>query len=125
MLQPKDTDQLNGHKTRSISTRYAIYKKSTSDLKTYIESERMKKYIPCKWEAKGSWSSILISDKIDVTIKTIKASACNKGDLGLIPGSGRSPGEGNGNPLQYYWKIPRMEEPGRLQSTGSQRVGHD
>ena len=30
-----------------------------------------------------------------------KASACNAGDLGSIPGSGRSPGEGNGNPLQY------------------------
>ena len=28
-------------------------------------------------------------------------SACNEGDLGLISGSGRSPGEGNGNPLQY------------------------
>ena len=31
----------------------------------------------------------------------VKASACNVGDLGLIPGSGRSPGGGNGNPLQY------------------------
>ena len=31
----------------------------------------------------------------------VKASACNAGDLGLIPGSGRSPGEGNGSPLQY------------------------
>ena len=30
-----------------------------------------------------------------------KESACNAGDSGLIPGSGRSPGEGNGNPLQY------------------------
>ena len=30
-----------------------------------------------------------------------KASACNVGDLGLIPGLGRSPREGNGNPLQY------------------------
>ena len=30
-----------------------------------------------------------------------KASACSAGDLGSIPGSGRSPGEGNGNPLQY------------------------
>ena len=30
-----------------------------------------------------------------------KVSACNAGDLGLIPGSGRTPGEGNGNPLQY------------------------
>ena len=31
----------------------------------------------------------------------VKASDCNVGDLGSIPGSGRSPGEGNGNPLQY------------------------
>ena len=31
----------------------------------------------------------------------VKASACNAGDLGSSPGSGRSPGEGNGNPLQY------------------------
>ena len=31
----------------------------------------------------------------------VKAPACNAGDLGLIPGSGRFPGEGNGNPLQY------------------------
>ena len=30
-----------------------------------------------------------------------KESACNAGDPGTIPGSGRSPGEGNGNPLQY------------------------
>ena len=31
----------------------------------------------------------------------VKVCACNAGDLGSIPGSGRSPGEGNGNPLQY------------------------
>ena len=31
----------------------------------------------------------------------VKASACNAGDLGSIPGLGRSPGEGTGNPLQY------------------------
>ena len=31
----------------------------------------------------------------------VKASACNVGDLGSIPGLGRSPGEGNGNPFQY------------------------
>ena len=36
-----------------------------------------------------------------------KASAYNAGDPGSIPGSRRSPGEGNGNPLQYLaWKIP-------------------
>ena len=55
-----------------------------------------------------------------------KASACNAGDWGLIPGSGRSPGGGNGYPSSILaWRIPKMEEPGRLQSTGSQRVGHD
>ena len=31
----------------------------------------------------------------------VKVTACNAGDLGSIPGSGRSPREGNGNPLQY------------------------
>ena len=55
-----------------------------------------------------------------------KESACNAGDPGSIPGSGRSPGEGNGNPLQCScWEIPWTEEPGGLQSTGLQRVGHD
>ena len=43
-------------------------------------------------------------------------SASNAGDLGSIPGSGRSPGEGNGNPFQYFC----LEKPGRLQSMGSQ-----
>ena len=51
-----------------------------------------------------------------------KASACNAGDLGLTPGSGRSPGEGNGNHSSTLaWKIPGTEKPGRLQSMGSQR----
>ena len=31
----------------------------------------------------------------------VKVSACNEGELGSIPESGKSPGEGNGNPLQY------------------------
>ena len=54
-----------------------------------------------------------------------KASAYNTGNLGLIPGSGGSPGIGNGNPLQYSClENPTMEEPGRLQSMGLQRVGH-
>ena len=50
-----------------------------------------------------------------------KESACNAGDRGSIPGSGRSPGEGNGNPLEYSCGIiPWAEEPGGLQSMGSQ-----
>ena len=56
-----------------------------------------------------------------------KASAFNAGDLGLIPGWGRSPGEGNGNLLQYFhaWKTPWREKPGGLPSMESQRVGYN
>ena len=63
----------------------------------------------------------------DICGSEVKASACNVGDLGLIPGSGRSPGEGNGNPHSgiLAWRILWTEEPGGLQSMGSQRVGHD
>ena len=46
-----------------------------------------------------------------------KESACSAGDLGSIPGSERSPGEGNGNPHSILaWKIPWTEEPDGLQS---------
>ena len=56
----------------------------------------------------------------------VKASASNAGDPGLIPGSGRSPGEGNGNHSSILaWKIQGMGEPGGLPSLGSHRVGHD
>ena len=50
-------------------------------------------------------------------------SSCNAGDPASMSGSGRSSGEGNGNPLQYPSQgIPCTEEPGRLQSMESQRV---
>ena len=51
-----------------------------------------------------------------------KESACIVGDLGSIPGLGRSPGEGNGKPLSILaWKIPWTESDG-LQYMGLQRV---
>ena len=56
-----------------------------------------------------------------------KASACNAGDTGSIAGSGRCPGEGNGNPLQYSCLENSMDGEAWLaiQSMGSQRDGHD
>ena len=56
----------------------------------------------------------------------VKASACNVGDLGSIPGLGRSPGEGNGNPLQYSC-LENPTDRGAWWATvhGSQRVGHN
>ena len=54
-----------------------------------------------------------------------KVSAYNAGDLGLIPGLGRFPGEGNGHPLQYSCLENPMDRGAwcRLLSMGSQRVG--
>ena len=55
-----------------------------------------------------------------------KESACNAGDQGVIPRSGRSPEEGMAtHPSILAWRIPRTEEPGQLQSMVSQRVSHD
>ena len=57
-------------------------------------------------------------------VKNLAANAGDKGNLGSIPGLGRSPGGGNGNPLKYSClKNLRIEEPGGLQSIGPQRVG--
>ena len=54
-----------------------------------------------------------------------KESACNAGDLGLIPGE--DPLEQGMATLSSIlaWRIPWTEEPGGLQSMGSHRVGHD
>ena len=52
-----------------------------------------------------------------------KEFPCSPGDRDLIPGSGRSPGEGNGNPLQYSYLENPMDG-GAWQSVGSQTVEH-
>ena len=58
-------------------------------------------------------------------VKNLPANAGDPGDVGLIPGSGRSTGGGNGNPLQYSClENPHGQRSG-LQSIGSQRVGHN
>ena len=60
-------------------------------------------------------------------VKNLPANTGDIRDIGLIPGSGRFPGEGNGYPLQYSclknskWTV----EAGGLQSMGSQRVKHN
>jgi len=55
-----------------------------------------------------------------------KASTCNAGDLGSIPGlENHLEKEMATHSSTLAWKIPWMEEPGRLQSMGSWRVGHD
>ena len=58
-----------------------------------------------------------------LVVKNLPASA---GDVGSIPGSGRSPGEGNGKPLQYSC-LENLMDRGAWQATvhGVARVGHD
>ena len=62
-------------------------------------------------------------------VKNLPASIGDARDMGLISRSGSSPGEGNGNPLQYSClencPPPRTGEPGGLQSMASQRVRHN
>ena len=68
MLQPKDTDWLNGYKNKTHI--YAVYKRPTSALKT--ESERMEKNIfYANGNKKKAGVIILISEKIDLKIKNI------------------------------------------------------
>ena len=59
-------------------------------------------------------------------VLVVKNPPTNAGGVDLIPGSGRSSGEGNGNPLQYSClENPWTEEPGGLQSMESQRVRYN
>ena len=59
-------------------------------------------------------------------VKNLPANARDAGDLGVISGSGRPPGRGNGNPLQYSCPENFMDRgAGGLQSIRLQRVRHD
>ena len=71
MLQPDDSDQLNGLKNKTH--RYAVYKKPTSDLKTHIDWKWKdgKIYSITNGKQKKAGVAILISDKTDLKIKNI------------------------------------------------------
>ena len=80
-------------------------------------SQEERKLTICRWP----YIRLAIPDGSDG-----KESACNAGDLSSVPGSGRSPGEGRGNPLQYFYLESSMDR-GAWWATvlGSQRVEHD
>ena len=58
-------------------------------------------------------------------VKNLPDNARDARHVGLILGSGRSPGVGKGNSNILAWKISWAEDPGSLQTAGSQRVKHD
>ena len=66
------------------------------------------------------------SSQVVLVVKNPPAIAGDVRDTDLIPGSGRSLGGGTATHSSIFaWRIPWTEEPGRLQSMGSQRVGYD
>ena len=74
------------------------------------------------WENKSLWCTIKKERAIDpyrasqvtLMVKNLPANSRDKRDMCSVPGSGRSPGIGNGNPLQYFaWRTPRTQEPGK------------
>ena len=69
---------------------------------------------------------IIEASQVALVINNTPANAGGIRDMGLIPGLGRSPGGGHGNPFQYsYLENPHGQgEPGKLQSMGSPRVRH-
>ena len=67
-----------------------------------------------------------MTEQLSFHFRWLLASAGDIRDAGSIPGSGRSSGEGHGKRSSILaWRIPWTEEPGELQSIGSQRVRHD
>ena len=72
---------------------------------------------------KSTYKALVKTEFTTIHSSVSKDSACNAGDPSLIPGSGRSPGEGNGNPLQYSCLENPMDK-GAWQATvhGSQEV---
>ena len=81
------------------------------------------------WDSPGENTGVGCHFLLHQMALVVKNSLANTGDIrdmSSIPGLGRSPGGGHGNPLQYFaWEIPWTEEPGSLQSIGSQRAGHN
>ena len=74
----------------------------------------------------GIFRARVLECSVVQVVKNPIANARNWRDTGLIPGSGRLLGAGNGNHSSILaWEIPWTYEPGRLQSMGLQRVGHD
>ena len=66
------------------------------------------------------------ASQVALLVKNLPANAGDIRDMGLIPGLGRAPGGGHATQSRILaWRIPYTEEPGGLQSMGSQRVVHD
>ena len=87
----------------------------------------MRDYLPfCNQGLCKAFKSCYSEAGVSLMAQKVKNLPTVQEDQGSIPGSGRSPGEGNGNSPQRSCLESSMDrQPGRLQSTGWQRVGHN
>ena len=113
-----------GYHYRSLGLNLAL--KSWKQMQdTYL------RVIPPKGKAIGYFTPPPVSHWLSATgvalaVKNLPANAGHIKRQGTVPGLGRSPGEGNGSPLQYSClENPWTEGPAGLQSMASQRVGDD
>ena len=65
------------------------------------QRDKLRKQSHLQFQQRIKYLGINLIKEMKDLYTEVKASACNAGDLGSIPESGRSPREGNGNPLQY------------------------
>ena len=95
------------------------YLVSYKDTDRLSDSEKKKKKQLFKLKKLDSCNTIIGGFPGGSVVKNLPTNA---GDVSLIPELGRTPGEGNDNPLQYSClEVPWTEEPGRLQSKGLQK----
>ena len=81
---------------------------------------------PTQISSTGSLNNQSRASQVALVVKNLPANAGDVREVGSIPGSGRSPGGGMATHSSILaWRIPWTEEPGGLQSMGSQRVRHD
>ena len=104
-------------------------------IKAFLVAQLVKNHLQCRRPRFDSWAGKIFCRRDRLPIpgfsglpgrSDIKESTYNVGDPSLIPGSGRSPGEGNGHPLQYSW----LEKPMAIGAWwasvhGFQTVGHN
>ena len=99
-----------------------LFKQLPQNFKQYFKN--LKSFLPKRQAIAYSFLFVII--KCFPGGSDGKESVCNAGDLGLIPGLGRSPGGGHGNPLQYSCLENSLgEETGGLHFMGLQRAGYD
>ena len=82
---------------------------------------------PITWDTNGPGQTLVVKDRPPYQVAlVVKKLPANAGDQHSIPGLGRSPGEEMASHSNILpWRILWTEEPGGLQSVGSQRVGYN